>query len=486
MKNNKKYNLFNNFFKIIISKKWFTFIELIIAITILAILSVIWFISYNSHLSTSRDTVRKSDLSEIYSLLDYYKIKAPLIVPDKKIEIYSNWTLLWYQWYLSDNIISNIWFKWSGKDPIDDIFYTYYLTSDYRNTWVMAFLENNPNQLSYVNSAFLPKIYAIDYSDRYPIVFWKKIWILLDENKIPIQENASLQSTWKLEISTITSDYTAYIDNKTSISNSWYTMEVLYWTVLTWIVWNDCDQYIKESNWAPLISWMYLINSNTWIYEKYCDMWTTSWSWVNTRIANCSWSLPSNSYAINWNTYIQRYNWTTWIPELSWAENQLIWCDFDCNNNYSWSWSINSCLQISNWVCWSSNWIATLVAPISNLCSLWTSTSVISNIWDYTWSCNWINDWTNSICNAQRIYIVSWNFWANANWATINVCWTNVTADSSWNFTTTRNYWAVCNTITATRTNYTCITTQNWPASLESDTTNIEWSCTLNTYTVSW
>jgi len=318
-----------------------------------------------------------------------------------------------------------LWFKWTWKDPVDEIFYTYYLTKDLRNTWVMWFLENNPNESSYINSndyTFFQKVFAIDYSDRYPILFWKKVWILLDENKIPIQENQVLQSTWKLEISTITSNYVAYLDNKTNISNSLYSMEVLYGTALTWIIWNDCEQYIEESNWAPLISWMYLINSNTWTYEKYCDMWSTTWSWVDTRISTCSWNLPSNSYASNWDTYIQRYNWTDWTPELSWAETQLIWCDFDCNNNYTWSWSINSCLQNINWVCWITNWSYVTSAPTTLLCKWWTETTPI---WSLPWtrSCLAINWWINASCWTITIndWTLSWyaysesfgriNFW---------------------------------------------------------------------------
>ncbi|MDD3302855.1 MAG: InlB B-repeat-containing protein, partial [Candidatus Gracilibacteria bacterium] len=82
-------------------------------------------------------------------------------------------------------------------------------------------------------------------------------------------------------------------------------------------------------------------------------------------------------------------------------------------------------------------------------------------------------------------YTVSGNFGTNAAGATINVCGTNVTATSTGIFSTTRSYGSVCNTIAATRTNYTCSTTTNGPASLTTNVTNIAGSCSINTYTVS-
>ncbi|MDP2090500.1 MAG: FISUMP domain-containing protein [Candidatus Gracilibacteria bacterium] len=87
-------------------------------------------------------------------------------------------------------------------------------------------------------------------------------------------------------------------------------------------------------------------------------------------------------------------------------------------------------------------------------------------------------------CNINS-YTVSGTFGANANGATISVCGTNITANSSGAFSTTRTYGTVCNNITASRPGYTCTTTTNGPASLASNTTNIAGSCSVATYTVS-
>ncbi len=198
--------------------KAFTFVELIISITIIAILSVLWFVSYKWHISSSRDSVRKSELSDIYSLLDSYNIKWPLPVPEKKINIYSLWVLVAYQWYAWKSVLSKIWFKWTGKDPLDNIYYTYYLTKDLRDVWIMWFLENDTNNEESYKIDILQSTYAIDYTKRYPIVYWKKLWILIEGwTNTPIQENIQIQWSWSIDIWMTTNSLTTFQYNNFDI-----------------------------------------------------------------------------------------------------------------------------------------------------------------------------------------------------------------------------------------------------------------------------
>jgi surface protein len=165
------------------------------------------------------------------------------------------------------------------------------------------------------------------------------------------------------------------------------------------------------------------------------------------------------------------------------------------NKNLS-SWNVCKVINYTNFSSGAVAW--TLPKPTFGTCACatpnpsnatlttWTPTTP-SQVWQGTSSgqacyavCNSGYTWNGNSC-ALNTYTVSWSFGTNANGASINVCWTNITADTSWNFTTTRNYWSVCNAITATRTWYNCTTTTNWPASLASNTTNIAWSCTLST-----
>lgn len=386
------------------NSKGFTFIELIISISIIAILSILWFIAYSSYLSHSRDSIRKSELSDIYSLINAYWLKAPLPIPDNKIDIYSSWIIIWYQWYAWNNIIKKIEYTGLGKDPLDNTYYTYYLSKDLRNAWMLWFAEN-PITWSFW---LVNKVYATDYSDRYPILIWKKLWIILDENDVPIQEKQELQSSWKLELSSITLNYSALFDNKIRISNNWYSMDVLYWTALTWIIWNTCKQYIEEYNWELLRSWYYLINSSTWITEYNCDMINEIWTWVDKRIATCSWTLITNSYPTNWNTFIQSFDWTNWTPDsISWS---YAWaqCWFSCIDNYSWDSPTNSCIQIIDWLCWFSNWLFYETAPTSWLCAAWVVTNTAWT-WPWTRSCQWQWWWATVNCSTSPVnYCTAW------------------------------------------------------------------------------
>ncbi len=397
MKHKKKVSMINSLLKSKTYKKGFTFVELMISITIIAILSVLWFVSYKWHLSTARDSTRKTELSDIYSLLDAYKIKAPLMVPDMRIDIYSSWVLIWFQWYLSKDILSKIWFKGEWKDPLDKVFYTYYLTKDLRNPWVMGFLENNPEDDSYLNSkafSLIPKVYAVDYNERHPIIFWKKLWILLDSTKAPIQENIQIKWLWKIDVDTINDTFSAYFDNKKNITGTGYSLQVLYWTSITWIIWQTCEDYLAEYSWPPLKAWYYLLNTASWTVQAYCPM---NWSWSEIRSEICWWTLIANSYPTNWNTYVQSYNWTTWVPILSWNITWTLWCDFNCNSWYNWNWT--SCMQIINWACWYPNWYWVTSSPSWPLiCSSWNPSAVVGS-WPRTWDCNWTNSWTTANCS---------------------------------------------------------------------------------------
>lgn len=373
---------------------WFTFIELIIAITIIAFLSVLWFISYSWHISKSRDSNRKTELSDIYSMLDLYKTKSLLPIPDKRIDIYSSWILLWSQWYLSNDILRKIWYKWSWKDPLDNTFYTYYLTQDLRNQWLLWFLENEENStsLNLVN-----KTYAIDYKNRFPVIYWKKLWILVNKDNIPIQELSQFTINGTLEINTLPSDFIAFFNNKTSVVNSVWELDWLYGTNIVWILWNSCEQYIEESDWIMLRSGYYLINSGTWVYRQLCDMSSTSGSWTSVRSMTCTWSLPINSFATKWNTYLQYFNWIDWWTELTWNITWTTWCDFDCNTWYWWSWSINSCLQITNWYCWFPNWFRAPPTP-TPACIIWNASLLVWS-WPWSWDCEWENWWSTANCS---------------------------------------------------------------------------------------
>ncbi len=210
---------------------WFTLIELIIVITILAILATIWFISFQSYTLDARDGKRKAELWEVRSALEIYKTrKWTLPMPDIKYV-----TVSWvsYQWYVWDTVLRSL--KWTSqfKDPLDWTSYTYITNIDKSKYQLMTLLENNNSILSYnflnqANSAWT------DNLNRFPYVLWDNIWALTDNQKNPIQEVYS----WTINLSSYSSWLIIYESNTDTTSWTWWAILNALWTGVT--VWSWC------------------------------------------------------------------------------------------------------------------------------------------------------------------------------------------------------------------------------------------------------
>lgn len=180
----------------------FTLVELIVVISILAILGTIAFMSFNSYYWKTRDSVRVSDLKSIHEWLTIHMVKAwTYPMPDNYIEIVAWDTdpiLYSYQWYTGDSIINLIRLSGKAKDPKDGTPYIYATDKNKKKIQLMWYLESWDN-IKFISQ--LPNLISetfaddIDYSDRYTYVTGNMIWIITDENKAPINENEAF-SWW--------------------------------------------------------------------------------------------------------------------------------------------------------------------------------------------------------------------------------------------------------------------------------------------------
>ncbi|MDD2871274.1 MAG: prepilin-type N-terminal cleavage/methylation domain-containing protein [Candidatus Gracilibacteria bacterium] len=87
----------------------FTLVELIVVITILAILGTIAFISLQGYSSQARDSTRISDLSSMKSSLELFNIDAgkyPL--PSDVTEITYSGAVAWSQGTFGETVFSNV------------------------------------------------------------------------------------------------------------------------------------------------------------------------------------------------------------------------------------------------------------------------------------------------------------------------------------------------------------------------------------------
>jgi type II secretory pathway pseudopilin PulG len=242
------------------------------------------------------------------------------------------------------------------------------------------------------------------------------------------------------------------------------------WTTIIWIQWYAWNLVLSKMSY------------NEWWVDPLDKKYYTYYRTANKKFFQLVWFLEEKPDTIikTWykigkiyalDEYKNRY------PKVTWDK---IWLLLDRNNN-----PIQEIDSIKSW-----SWINVTTTT-------WTYTSYLSNteqvIWDktvvsqmQTLAVNWWQ-WCNSmawsiICEARLQHImnleVSWSFWVNWANATINVCWGTVTADSSWNFSTTRTYWSTCNDIAVVKPWYTCTTTVNWPFNLVTSFTSVAWNCT--------
>ncbi len=219
----------------------FTLVELIVVVTILAILATIWFVSYSSYLIGVRDTNRIAQMTKISDALNLYSTRNALPIPEENVEVQINGSTVWYQWYAGNSVLESIEFEKGGKDPKDNSYFSYYLTKDRKYFQLLGFLEEWSDLTSYTPSLFLTqknndsspsmrgmperqgelslvnRVYANTYLERIPTVLGKKLWILTDTDNTPIQEIGAVVSDGFLDLSATSTDYILHVSSDESI-----------------------------------------------------------------------------------------------------------------------------------------------------------------------------------------------------------------------------------------------------------------------------
>ena len=94
----------------------FTLVELIVVITILAILSTIWFISFQGYTSQSRDSVRVSDMKIVEKALVLNNVTSGNYPVPGNIDAS---VTHWKQWEVSKEVLARL--QWISQVPVDPL-----------------------------------------------------------------------------------------------------------------------------------------------------------------------------------------------------------------------------------------------------------------------------------------------------------------------------------------------------------------------------
>ena len=329
-------------------KTGFTLIELVVAITILAILSAVWFMGYSSYLPSARDTNRLSQMEELAKWIQTYTTRhSSLPIPDNQIEIKASWNVIAYQWEGWANLLETIWYNKDWLDPKDKVPFSYMVSSNRKAYQLMVMLETtqyNKQAFSIINQAS-----AIDYTKRYPKVFWDDLGILTDTNNNPIETISSIQNDWYLDVVDTTDTYMAHVSDELTVIWTGAILRPIALSMMNWKNYKSCKSLYRWEILSHNHDDYYYIKPEWYSkFKIYCDM-TIDWGgW--TRYVEIKWdySYKDARYCVDNLKRVDNdklfcfYPRTLWrlkdylYVNWSWATYQLSWLDQPYNER-TWS-----------------------------------------------------------------------------------------------------------------------------------------------------
>jgi len=417
----------------------FTLVELIVTITILAILATIWFVSYSWYLAWTRDTNRTAQLKSISDTLELYRTNADLPSPENAIDIKYNWSVIASQWYIWKNILEQIEYTTEWIDPKDKQYFSYYLREDKKEYQLMAFLEEANKDLVVSNTLNLTNqanAGSVDYSKRFPVVYWKKLGILTDTTNTPLQESPVMISSWYLDLTTNTTSYKAFFSNDSQITASWYALQS---SILAHL-WTKAPKSCPD--WFIWVPWNIEFNQ-AWFCVAQYEMTYTDATTPNSTIWWTTW----NTVAYNNTKRPISKAWLYPIADITQTQAILacksIWAHLITNNEWM---TIARNIE-STRDNWSSKqvWVWNLYNWVSNNTNLWCN-ATWWNTEPRTYATK-TGRWTDITCNTKRkhtlsngseIWDLSGNIWEHVNKANTldgtnyNVWQTIIAWSSNW------------------------------------------------------
>lgn len=379
--------------------KWFTFVELMVVIVILGVLGAIWFVSFSSYLSSTRDANRISQLEVLYKGLTLYSVADDLPMPDNKIDIILNSNFIAYQWNIWSQVIEEISYTSKAIDPYSKDYFSYYMTRNKKFAQLLTVLEND-NWDYY--TGYFGQTFANEEENKI-YVKWNKLGIIVNSNNEPLEKIDEIKTIWSFNLTSIYGKiYKSYLTNDEYVKGDATSLFKLEKVASVWWKWckitknnfacikkvaiQSCLQILK--NWNSIWDWVYhvIINEFGDMWNLYCDMTTDWWGW--TMVANAQgetqdiywyneiskW-IPSNSENCNLDneclsvSWEQMINWDSMMVYTRWFKVK----GDNCNDRYLtikdytkleplWMTSTTNWFNINNWAHWTCDTLSEVSA----------------------------------------------------------------------------------------------------------------------------
>jgi len=400
-------------------KQAFTLVELIVVITILAILSTIAFISLQWYSEDARDSTRISDINNIKISLELFSLatwKYPL--PDNSQDVTYSWSTLWNQWTIWNQVITNLSRNLS-KIPTDPLYGTEYVYSTLENKKeyeLMSLYEwSNVSSNGLLNTTYAATNTTVRMDGTYNWLFIKTANYIIPTPSIITADTLP----WVLDSELIQSQVT---NGGTNIPNMWIAKISVSTGALSNLSLSVYNGSINEDSSAveklavyQALEWAYSGSSlaNKWIYKTLLAQTTDDEkvTFTHSVVVNDSSehnlitgtcdnaTKPTDNGNI---AYIENPTWENQAYVQDGGE-----CWYTCTGWYTWvSCDIIPAL-ITSANCTYANWI-------------WISSWYDVNIWTSQW------DW---FCISPRM----WTFW---EWATDGMPW-----NGWWNDLVNGSFW---------------------------------------------
>jgi len=433
----------------------FTLVELIVVITILAILWTIAFISLQWYSSQARDSKRLSDIQNIKKSLELFSLntwKYP--EPDSKLTVSYGDQDLRYQWTVWEQVTVNLSRNLNEKptDPLTENEYTYSRTYAWNEYELLSIYESDlisvstpslrlKGRLGWVNESYAA-------NSNYPKINgnYNGVYVKAGTYYIPTPSIINANVWWNVDL-VVTSNFlesqiiTWWSNN---IANVWIEVSTWWLTwmsveVFTWIIdtdiWED-DYNNKEELAQALIdaySWTSL--ANAWVYKEIVETASEDYislvdnfvlnkdNFVNTTTTN---SILPNPYVncTGQNTptpfsATTKYPWCD-IADIivcSWAE---AWYTISaCNVWATTAWTdwtnANTIWKHFQW--WRNDWFAY---------NWWVTPTTTSTLYTWTAHVEWWIDLSWNSTYANKFIIASdtyWYNWLSKTWESTDPSW---------------------------------------------------------------
>ncbi len=351
--------------------KGFTLVELIVVITILAILWTIAFISLQWYSKDARNSARVSDIKNTEKVLELFALeRGKYPVPWNASDVTASWgtVVLWKAWDMDADVQRQV--ERLSKLPLDPKTGE---TMKYATT-----LSRKEYELKYDFELAQNSIINTSYADsNYPYVRWTYNWLYL------LADNNIYYSVPWLHTSTNTLDTAVDFEMNNKTVN--YQVSPLSYSWVTLTSSNVTDNYVNF--WLALKA----------AYENETDL--NDGLYIQVKAID---ETTAEVFAVNITQWI-----SVGTPQVAVAENGTCWSDD------AWSFTVTP----------------------TNLCSAGASSVVTDGwAWNnYAWTCDGLNWWTNDTCSASHenttypwcdneditfgIYTISaCNVWTNIAW----------------------------------------------------------------------